>query len=408
MKLTLPTWRVSTGPVLVLVAALLILTVRRMDTVFRAEPFEEDGQVFLLGTYFGAPWATILRPYEGYLHLVPRVAALASRAVPIQDAPVVLNAVALLVTAAVAAFIASKRLSSAIPDDRLRVLLAFLVVMMPGIWEPLGSVTYSGWYLALFLCLRIVADPPGGRFERSADRVAVLLSALSTPVSILLVPLYLWRCREAAPWVVFGAVVQLLVALVSPRFASTGEWDIQTIALTVVSRGLLEPMLGVKGMSFLIGLQLPGWLAAALAAAFIAAMLMVLFELPRAALLGGVYVAVATIAAGLVAAADRGPVFLVPGLAQRYFLISGALLMGGVVVAFWRRPHPLGFVLVATLTCAVIADFIVPSWPSHNWPSNSACIGGSLACVVPVEPDRIWSIRWPGEAGTYVQAPIGR
>jgi hypothetical protein len=83
----------------------------------------------------------VLRPYEGYLHVVPRLTALLERVVPISSAPLVANVAAVGIAVAVAGYVASGRLALVVPDSRVRLALGALVLFLPGAAELQGSIT---------------------------------------------------------------------------------------------------------------------------------------------------------------------------------------------------------------------------------------------------------------------------
>src|SRR4029078_5704658 len=95
----MPRWAVTVG---VFILAFGLAVARRPSSVLRPEVFNEDGQVFFLGTFFGSVVETLFRTYQGHLHLVPRLVALLERVVPISSAPLVSNIASLLVVAGVA------------------------------------------------------------------------------------------------------------------------------------------------------------------------------------------------------------------------------------------------------------------------------------------------------------------
>ena len=177
----------------VVALAFCLLLLRRPETLFRASFFYEDGQVFYVGAYFGGFGSSRLGgAYAGYLHIVPRVVGGA------RDGPCrrptrrcVGNVIALGVVALLAAFIASNRLSNVLPDRRTRIVLAALLLLLPGSWETLGSITLVQWYVAIYLV--------AGRDRRAAERVAhsrrsratlVAGACLTGPFSILFAPLF--------------------------------------------------------------------------------------------------------------------------------------------------------------------------------------------------------------------------
>ncbi len=75
-----------------------------------------------------------------------------------------MNGVTILATAGVAAFIASDRLRTAVPDRRIRLALAIGFVLMPAAQDLTWHLVYLQWTLAFFLLARVLADEPGPRW----------------------------------------------------------------------------------------------------------------------------------------------------------------------------------------------------------------------------------------------------
>ena len=62
--------------------------------------------------------------------------------------------------------------------------------------------------------------------------------------------------------------------------------------------------------------------------------------------------------------------------------------------------------LCALLVVGIVADFWIDPHPYLDWADRSACIGGPQPCVVPVYPEQLYSLRWPGPNGPYDPGPI--
>lgn len=398
-------WPPGMRTVAIFAAAMLILFARRPETLMRAEFRHEDGQVFYLGTFFGS-LGSVFEGYQGYVHVVPRLVALASRLFPVEWAPLVTNFLAFAITAGVATFVASKRLSRAIPDDRLRLLIAMLLLLLPGSDELFGSITYAPWWLAVFLVARLVATPPRSTWMVVLDGVALLLAGLSSPAVLLIFPLYLWHDRAAARWLVVPLVVQAAALAIGNRIAPIGDYDPLTFGQILITRAVLEPLLGARLTGSIS--NLPDVLEFMLAIGVLGLLTATFRTLPRAALLAGTYIVFATVSAGLLASPERGAVLLNTDADQRYFFLAAALMATGIMVSVWTMRRRSALLLAALLTVGVVVDFRMPMLPDLNWPHASTCIGGPSPCEVPVQQPEVWTIRWPGADGPYDPRPIGR
>jgi hypothetical protein len=413
----LPRWAITAG---VLILAFGLAVARRPSSVLRPEFFNEDGQVFFLGTFFGSPVETLFRSYQGYLHLVPRLVALLERAVPITSAPLVSNVASLLVVAGVATF-AFSRLERAIPSRAIRAAFAAIIVVAPVAAEPLGSLTYAQWYLGVFLVLFLLADPPRSRLGAVLDRTALVLSSLTGPFGIVVSPMYVvaavrTRTRAAAITavaVVVPACLQLFLLLTAGGRAPSIHWQgLDQVARVTALRAIVVPFIGTHtGTSLVVA---PTWIGFAVATGICAALVVVLVALaaePERRWTAAVLVAgwIVILGAGLVGSTDRPSDMLHLGYSDRYFFIPGLLIgmfavAGLVASSWWGRMAAIGLCLV--LAVGVVRDFRLANRPYHDWPLVSGCIGGPEPCLVPVQPPAVWSIQWPGPDGPYVQAHL--
>jgi hypothetical protein len=389
------------------VAGTLLYVIRRPQILTRAEFRVEDGQTFFLGTFFGSPIEGILRPYQGSVHVVPRLVALLERAVPIASAPLVANVAAVAIAVGVAAYVASSRLASAIPDRRLRLALGALVLFVPGVAEVHGSMTFVQWYLAVFLVAAAVASEPGTRRGRVAELSALALAGLTGPAVLLIAPVHVvaagirqqrWR-TETAVVTCIVAVAQLIVLAVSTREAPGGG-SLQDAAIVVVVRGLVEPILGARITGAIVDSQA---LLIVVTIGVVGCLIVLASGLPRLWLILLGYLWLAAIAATLVGSINRYATMLDPAVAQRYFFFPG-LVIGAVILTALAHRRGLVQAFVATvLVIGIVADFRLARLPTHDWAVRSACIGGAEPCRVPVQPASGWTIRWPGPDGPYNQ-----
>jgi hypothetical protein len=393
---TAPVVRGYTGIAFAL--SLLILVLRYPTALFAAEPVWEDGRVFYLGGFDGL--SSLAQPAQGYLLLANRMVAVAAAAITPAFAPLLMNAVAILVTAGVAAFIASDRLRTAVPDPRLRLALAIGFVLMPAAQNLSWHLLFLQWSLAFFLLARFFADEAGPRW-RWLDRVAVGVVGLTGPFSILFAPLYLWQRRRlgAVTWIVVGcAVVQLAFVATESHSGPVAPTVTEALAI-LATRLLVTPLLGYQVMWLLSVASIP-WLAGAAFVVVILALLVIAGSaIPRMTLVVLVYAAVVVAVAGVARVADSTSSLLAGWGGSRYFLFAGAAMMAIVIVSLatgGRLPRRAGMALAVLLVVGVVWDFRMQAPPTLGWAQNSVCIGGADPCLVPVFPGGDWDIRWPG------------
>ncbi len=180
--------------VLVLLTVTLILFVRKPDAFLNPQFWAEDGTIFFAQQYESGGSA-ILRPYAGYLHLLPRLVAwIADVVVPVSLVPVFYNYSALMVIMATVASIFSDRLKI-----KYQVLLAMSVVLVPHYsGEVFLNITNSQWYVAIMLVVLLLKDDPSDSYGNKSlqylsDLTIILIGGLTGPFVILLFPFFVWK-----------------------------------------------------------------------------------------------------------------------------------------------------------------------------------------------------------------------
>jgi len=379
-------------------ASLLILILRYPTALLAAEPLWEDGPIFYLRGFDGL--ASLTRPYQGYLHVGARMVAMAAATIPPALAPLLMNGVTILVTAGVAAFIASDRLRSACPDRRLRLAVAIGFVLMPASQDLSWHLVYLQWSLAFFLLFRVLADEPGPRWVW-LDRAAVGIAALTGPFSILFAPLYLWRRRQlgVTTWIVVVCAAIQLAFIATASRTGAGETTLTDAIAVLATRLFVEPLLGYKVILLFSDAGLPLIAGGAFVVLVVALLVIAGSVIPRPTLAVLVYGAAAVAVAGVVRSADPASSLLAGWGGGRYFMFGTAAIMAIVIasVAAGTKPQRrAGIGLGILLIVGVMWDFRILAPPTLGWSANSACIGGAQPCVVPVFPGGDWDLHWPG------------
>ena len=314
----------------------------------------EDGGIFYTDALNRPLLGAVTRPYEGYLHVVPRLLAEVAAVFPVATAAVVLNGGAALVVAALALYVWSTA-SPVLPSRFARGLLTAAIIALPAAaFEVNASVNNLHWYLD-FACLWVFLAPPRGRGAACAGAVTAAAAALSDPLTAMLIPLAgyrLWEARRAAerpPWrlappVAFATclALQLLygVAERAPQSFVRVDWrDLPGTYGLRVAGSLLIGDRFTPGLFHRYGLAVAfGCLAVAVAAA--AAALLVTRGRLRAdiAVIFTYSVAFLTIPLlirGTAIFLDQDRVTL---QGSRYMLVPALLLLAGVLAAVFGQP----------------------------------------------------------------------
>jgi hypothetical protein len=220
-RTALPGWQHA----LIFLAACLILISRRPDAIFHAQFYAEDGHVWFADAYNLGWWSALFRPQDGYFQTFSRLGGALALLVPMAWAPLVLNGLAVLAQALPVNLLMSAR-SSAWGSLRFRALLAAAYLVLPDCGETGFGITESQWLLALSVFLILVARGPRGAIVSVLDWALILLSGLSGPFCIFLLPIAVyqaWRRGERKRWTPAGilaacAVVQTYSLLVIDRY----------------------------------------------------------------------------------------------------------------------------------------------------------------------------------------------
>lgn len=221
-------WR----PVWIAVALFFLTFIawRRLPSMTRGTVWAEDGGVFLRDVLSLGRLRSIPVPYDGYLHVVPRlVASLASAVVPVDAYAGAMSFLSCFVVAsvAVAVFFLSR---SVLESAAVRAMLAVIPILLPvGPEEVLGNAANLHWYL-LWLAPWLLLYKPVSLPGKASLFAAALFTAASETLTAMFLPLALWAivARKnvwGAVGLVLGVALQLLAFLAKPRFATVPTDD---------------------------------------------------------------------------------------------------------------------------------------------------------------------------------------
>lgn len=167
----------------------LILYARRSGQLLHPQVWDEDGSVILHDLVNDGP-ASILRPLNGYLVLIPRAITFLALSISISYYPLISTLFAWAFT--IAALIAISVSPLAL---RGGVLLAITAALIPSDPEVFGLPLYTFWWAGLLIVAAAFWRPQAGG---TAWRVAFVVGGgLSSPIILLALPLFLGR---AAAW----------------------------------------------------------------------------------------------------------------------------------------------------------------------------------------------------------------
>lgn len=176
-----PSARALLRILVVLSAALAVIYLRSPDAFHNPTFWAEDGNIFF------AEWqalgrASLLKPYNGYLHLAPRMVAALAGAFPLEQTVLVY-----LVASQVIALWCAVTIYLAMPERSVWQPLYLAPFLAIGATEVLSSPTNLQWILAVGLICVLLAPAPRLMAVRGNHVAFVLLAGLSGPFSLFAV-----------------------------------------------------------------------------------------------------------------------------------------------------------------------------------------------------------------------------
>jgi hypothetical protein len=147
----------------------------------------EDGAVYANDTLHLPALSTVTRPYAGYVQVVPRLLALPIRLMPVSwYAP--WFAIAGAVVTALLGLMVVHSAAGWIDNRGLRWLLGLVLVTTPTITYEINADVVNLIWVLLAVSFWVIASRRRGPAETGLRGVVLLLAALSTPVTAIMVP----------------------------------------------------------------------------------------------------------------------------------------------------------------------------------------------------------------------------
>ncbi|WP_143542789.1 hypothetical protein [Rhodococcus qingshengii] len=352
----------------------------------------EDGRNFFADA-FNQGIASIFEPYNGYLHVIPRLVALPMSAAPLSTAPALFAVSAAVMYLVMISPVLSDRIAWLIPTKVARSIAYLLLCLLPVMNEVYGSTANLIFIGGITLFLFVISDDPTTRGGRAAELVAMTLLGLSGPLMVLFVPFfaYRWWCRRSGHSLLVGvtaamtAAIQLAIYLCSSR-SETGDASIVTFAKVIVYR---------VGGGWLYGTDdvvVDGshtWAQVNCAVWIVAVVTVCLLASPKIVIPLGVLVGILLLAPTLA----YGDVFLGNGQnLQRHLIVPLSVAIILLVAAAstdlrsWVRSIAAGCLVIGV--GAMVGFFFQDSYPLQpDMGSLVECFdGGQATCTIPTLP----------------------
>ena len=393
-----------TRPALLVACCALLLFLRKPWALHTPQFWAEDGEIFMKqDDAFGA--RAILIPYNGYLHLLPRLIAWVARvSADVAWWPAIYNGLAFALSVGVFARLASRRVEL---PAKPWLMLAFVLVVGTG--EALINVTNLQWFVAFFLLLQLFTTRPATPAQRLGDLAIIVAVGLSGPFAIVFAPLFAWRAwreRNADNFVTLAGVVACAAVqgwLVTRHGASlsmeaaTQPFRPGTLFAILGTRLVTWPVLGPWAVR-----AWPLWVHAVLAAVVIGPLLAWALRAdprrPVRAIVAAAFVLVTAACAYRVRADTWQSDDLVNG--DRYFYVSRVLLAWLLILEFDARPRAIAYAARALCVIGVVMHlphFIIPAPIDYKWAEHCDPIRRGVPANIHTLPEG-WFIDYTGRS----------
>lgn len=174
-----------------LLAALLLFS-REPGHLMHPQLWAEDGVLWLREAYVSG-FSCLADPVAGYFQTLSRLAGLLAAKLPLTLAPALFAGIAFLFQLLPVLLLLSPRGRKWVPSLTFRLLLALYYVGEPNSSEVYVNLTNAMWHLALAVFLLLVMPKPTSRIGLVLDVILLLLSSVSGPLVLFLVPIAWWN-----------------------------------------------------------------------------------------------------------------------------------------------------------------------------------------------------------------------
>lgn len=177
-----------TAPALIgiMFLAFILLVLRRPDIVTHAQPWAEDGRVWMAGIYNNGFWSSLFLPQNGYFQTISRLTYGIALWFGLSKAALVANVIAILIRCFFIGLVLSNRFSFVEIKYRASVIIYF--ILMPNVAEGFVNITNVHWYLSMYLLAVVMAKGAESTSGKIHDFIILIVSGLSGPFVVFIAP----------------------------------------------------------------------------------------------------------------------------------------------------------------------------------------------------------------------------
>jgi hypothetical protein len=359
--------------IVLLLALLAVMSLRQPDKLYTPQFWAEDGPVFYLEAEYHET-ASLVRPYNGYWHVYPRLVALVGTRLPVKRLPALYAWAAIVATVGALLAVLSARLSE---RASIRAAMVAAVLLAPFTGELWLTLTNAQWFGALLLVALLASPPPATAVGAVAWSLGGIVMGLSGPFAMLL-----WPCAALRAWWHRDRWSGWVLALFSIVAAAT------MLALAAHPRGGGIATLPQRLVPLLhVALSHKRALIAGCAGSL-------LFPV---GLVHGVrhrqWALTACSVAGLLVMASTVATIPIEHLTTRYVFIPWAV-GSWTALMLAERGYRLAWVAVVGALVISLAGLRLPPLQPYPWARDAACLEREAVCDVTVNPS--WRVGLPG------------
>ncbi len=378
-----------------IIIAVLILIVRKSDSLSNPQLWAEDGTIFFAQQYeYGT--ASIFTAYAGYLHIVPRlIAAFTDLFFSYANAPAVYNYTSLIITIIVIANCFSPRLQ--LP---FKPLLALSVVVVPqALNEVFLNIANLQWILCILLILTLLKDVPNIKYgnytlQVLTDFLVIIFTGLTGPFLIIMFPFFVWkliRIKKAYGYTLLTAAFCIVLVQFFTIISSTE--GIQNSSLLS-----LDIYISIFGRKLFGGLFFGKYLlysnALLISIGSLAYFTVLLYLAYKRSPTDKQILKIVSIVLGISAAilvsvviknSPDTPIFI----GSRYFYIPYVMIAWSLIICInkhgiWKNIFVMSSLLL--ITCSSLSVGIQTSMIDYSWKYHAGLIGTKSIVIIPINP----------------------
>lgn len=175
----------------IFILCIIVMIARRPDLISNPQFYAEDGTVWYSQAYNLGWLKSIILPQNGYYQSISKIAAAISLNFSLASAPLVMNAMSLIIRALLVTFLFSQRVTFL--SFTSKVILGCFILLMPNLEEVHANITNTHWYLSTYLFFVLTSTPPKTLSWKIHDSLVLILSGLSGPFIVFLSPIIALR-----------------------------------------------------------------------------------------------------------------------------------------------------------------------------------------------------------------------